>query len=201
MTLGASHGAGGQLQSAAMAVHGLAAAVAGAFVLAALSTAYDFIWAAWIPRHHPVYGLVHGATLLSAVGLVLGWRPHRPIAGLVGGALAGLTAAASFYALAPWLRMAAMFPAWVLLWLLFAALDAVLNRRPVLTAEMAVRGAIAAILSGAAFWAISGIWLEHRPAGPDYAWNFVAWMLAYLPGFAALLVQPRRSLPVPSQAP
>ena len=182
-----------------MALSGLARALTGAVVLGALSTAYDFIWAAWIPSHRPVYGLVHGMTLLSAVGLVLGWPPRRPLAGLAGGALAGLAAAASFYAMAPWLRMAAMFPAWALLWLLFAALDAALNRRPVLTAEMAARGAIAAILSGAAFWAISGIWLEHPPEGPDYAWNFVAWTFAYVPGFAALLVQPRRRLSVPSQ--
>ena len=179
---------------------GLATAAAGALLLGALSTAYDAVWALWIPRHHPVYGLVHGMTLLSAVGLVLGWPARRPAAGPAGGALAGLVAAASFYALAPWLHMGAMFPAWMLLWLLFAALDARLNRRPVLTAATAARGTVAAVLSGAAFWAISGIWLRHAPGGPDYAWNLAAWTFAYLPGFAALLVQPARTAGVPSQA-
>jgi hypothetical protein len=183
-----------------MAMGGLARAVAGALLLAVLSTVYDFVWATWIPRHHPVYGLVHGMTLLSAVGLVLGWPPRRPLAGLAGGALAGLIAAAVFYALAPWLRMGAMLPSWMLLWLLFAALDAGLARRPILTWPTAARGAIAAVLSGAAFWAISGIWLEHRPGGPDYAWNFVAWTLAYFPGFAALVVEPPGTSAAPTQA-
>ena len=101
-------------------MNGFVTALVGALLLGGLSTAYDAVWAAWIPRHRAVYGLVHGMTLLSAVGLVLGWPPRRPWTGLLGGALAGLTAAASFYALAPWLRMSAMFPAWMLLWLLFA---------------------------------------------------------------------------------
>ncbi|HXE81001.1 MAG TPA: hypothetical protein VNK41_09640 [Vicinamibacterales bacterium] len=180
---------------------GLTAAAVGALALAALSTAYDAIWALWIPRHHPAFGLVHGMTLLSAVGLVLGWAPRRRLAGLAGGAASGLAAAAFFYVLAPWLRMTAMFPAWMLLWLLFAALDARLNGRPVFTAAAAARGIAAAILSGAAFYAISGIWFEHDPRSPTYAWNFVAWTIAYFPGFAALLVQPRSAARVGSQAP
>jgi class 3 adenylate cyclase len=50
----------------------------------------------------------------------------------------------------------------------------------------------AALLSGAAFWAISGIWLEREPGGPNYAWNFLCWTFAYFPGFAALLVSRAR---------
>ena len=165
---------------------GLATALTGALILAALSTACDFIWAMWIPRHRAVYGLVHGMTLLSAVGLVLGWQPRRAMAGLAGGALAGLIAAASFYALAPWLRMSAMFPAWMLLWLMFAALDAWLNRRPPMTRVTLARGAAAALLSGAAFWAISGIWLGRGGEAPNFLWNFLCWTFAYFPGFAAL---------------
>ena len=171
---------------------GLSTAIAGALLLGALSTAYDFIWAMWIPRHRAIYGLVHGMTLLSAVGFVLGWQTRRRLKGVLGGAVAGLAAAAAFYALAPWLRMSAMFPAWMLLWLLFAALDARLGDRPVLSRDSLVRGALAAGLSGAAFWTISGIWLAHEPGGPDYAWNFVCWTFAYFPGFAALLVRTGR---------
>jgi hypothetical protein len=175
-------------------MNGFGTALLGALLLGGLSTAYDAVWAAWIPRHRAVYGLVHGMTLLSAIGLVLGWSVRRRWAGLLGGALAGLTAAASFYALAPWLRMSAMFPAWMLLWLLFAALDAHLHRRPIVSTETLVRGVLAAVLSGAAFWSISGIWLGGHAGEPNYAWNFVRWVFAYFPGFAALVLRPRVAL-------
>ncbi|HEX6210930.1 MAG TPA: hypothetical protein VF136_09140 [Methylomirabilota bacterium] len=174
-------------------MRGLTTAVAGALLLGVLSTLYDFIWAMWIPRHRPLYGLVHGMTLLSAVGLVLGWPPRRPIAGLAGGALAGLLAAAGFYALAPAMGMRAMFPAWMLLWLLFAALAAWLEGRRMLSGAVAARGVIAALLSGAAFWLISDIWLDHEPGGPNYLRNLLSWTFAYFPGFAALTIRTRPS--------
>jgi hypothetical protein len=169
-------------------MNGLGTAALGAVLLGVLSTAYDFAWAMWIPRHRPLYGLVHGMTLLSAVGAVLGWRVRRPLVGLVGGAIAGLVAAAAFYAMAPLLNISAMFPAWMLLWLMFASLDNVLHGRPAVSMEMLLRGGAAALLSGTAFWAISGIWLNHSPGGPNYAWNFLCWIFAYFPGFAALLL-------------
>lgn len=168
-------------------MQGLTTAIVGAVLLGVLSTVYDFVWATWIPQHRAVYGLVHGMTLLSAVGLVLGWPVGRALAGLAGGAIAGLLAAAAFYALAPVLGMSAMFPAWMLLWLMFAALAAWLARRP-LASGVVARGLMAAVLSGAAFWLISGIWLDHGPGGPNYARNLASWTFAYFPGFASLLI-------------
>jgi len=53
---------------------------------------------------------------------------------------------------------------------------------------VAGRGAIAAVASGLAFYAISGIWRPFDPQGWDYLVHFAAWTVAYLPGFAALLV-------------
>lgn len=169
-------------------MRGVKTAIAGALALGVLSTIYDFIWAQWVPGHRTIYGLLHGMTLLSAVGLVLGWPVRRRAAGLVGGAAAGLLAAGAFYAMAPALGMGAMFPAWMLLWLLFAALDATLHRRAIFTPTTLWRGVAAALLSGAAFWLISGIWTSHTPGGPNYAWNLLCWIFAYFPGFGALTI-------------
>jgi hypothetical protein len=175
-------------------VNWVAVAIGGALLLGALSTLYDLIWALWIPRHRAVYGLVHGMTLLSAVGGVLGWRVGRLGAGLAGGALAGLIAAGSFYVFYGGLGyLGAMVAAWMLLWLLFAMLDSRLSGRRTLSGEMVARGLAAAVLSGVAFWLISGIWTAHPPGGPNYAWNFACWTFAFLPGFAALLM-PRRAV-------
>ena len=55
-----------------------------------------------------------------------------------------------------------------------------------------MRSALAALGSGLGFYAISGIWFPFNPHGWDYAKHFVYWTIAYLPGFAALLMPLRR---------
>jgi hypothetical protein len=165
-------------------------AVVAALLLGALNTFGDFVWARFIPSHRAVFGLVHGTLLLMAVGLYLGVLRGRPGLGTVAGATVGLLAAASFYALAPLLGYSAMFVSWMALWIGFAFLDARLRGRAA-PRETLLRGALAAIGSGIAFWAISGIWLRPAPGGPRYAYNFACWTLAFLPGFLALLLRDR----------
>ena len=162
-------------------------ALVGAVVLGALGTFYDFIWAHFSVRHTALHGLVHGMTLLSAVGLVLAWRPRRPGAGLAGGAAVGLVSAASFYAFFPVLGyLGGIIAAWVVMWLLFAGLEAWLRAGQVLDPTVAARGAAAAALSGVAFYLVSGMWTDHS-APPDYLRHFASWTFAFFPGFAALL--------------
>jgi hypothetical protein len=170
----------------------------GALLLAALSTLGDFVWARFELKHRAVSGLVHGTLLLLALGLYLGWVRGRPGPGAVGGAGVGLLAAASFYLMAPFLGYSAMFVSWMALWIGFALLDARL-RRGVSSREVLTRGLLAALGSGLAFWAISGIWTNPAPGGPRYAYHFLCWTLAFLPGFLALLLpapgaDPARSL-------
>ena len=59
-----------------------------------------------------------------------------------------------------------------------------------------VRSVLAAIGSGLGFYAISGIWFPFHPRGWDYAIHFAYWTVAYLPGFAALLVRQSAGLTV-----
>jgi hypothetical protein len=165
-------------------------AVVGALLLGALNTFGDFVWARFISSHRAVFGLAHGTLLLMAVGLYLGVLRGRPGLGAVAGATVGLLAAASFYALAPLLGYSAMFVSWMALWIGFAFLDAKLLGAAA-PRETLVRGVLAAIGSGIAFWAISGIWLRPAPGGPRYAYNFACWTLAFLPGFLALLLRGR----------
>jgi len=161
-------------------------ALVGAIVLGVLSTFYDFLWAHFEVRHSVVNGLVHGMTLLSVAGLVLAW-PRRAVAGLAGGAAVGLLAAASFYAFYPLLGyLWAIVAAWMLLWLLFGALEAWLRGAPPVSAPVLLRGVVAAALSGAAFYLVSGMWTDHS-AAPNYLRNLASWTFAFFPGFAALL--------------
>jgi hypothetical protein len=181
---------------------GAVATLVGAVVIAALSTIGDFVWASWIPRHRWEYGLTHGTLLFLAIGLFLGALNGRAAAGAVGGAIAGAAAAGSFYLLAPFVGFASMFLAWMGVWLALALLHWRLAPQRLGPSEAVVRGLVAAIASGAAFYAVSGIWLPFRPAGWDYAWHFAAWTFAYLPGFAALVagIPGRRPMPVTTRA-
>jgi hypothetical protein len=171
---------------------GPVAALVGALLLGALNTFGDFLWARFVSSHRASLGLAHGTLLLLALGLYLGVLRKRPAAGALGGAGVGLLAAASFYALAPLLGYSAMFVSWMALWLGFAFLDARL-RGGVPSREWLVRGGLAAVGSGLAFYAVSGIWTRPEPGGPRYAYNFLCWTLAFLPGFMALVARGPRA--------
>lgn len=170
---------------------GTLAAIASAFLLAALSTFGDWVWARYIPTHQMIWGLVHGALICAAMGaaLCLATRRWADLPKAAGGALViGLFGAGAFYLLFPAIGWAAMFVAWMLLWVLLAALHRQLGGHPALGRQTWIRGGLAALLSGLAFWAISGIWLD-PPATPDYPLFFAYWMIAFLPGFLALFVE------------
>src|SRR2546427_13006 len=83
---------------------------------ASVSTLGDFIWATWITRHPPVYGLTHGTLLFLCLGLYLGACAGRTVTGAVAGALLGFLAAGGFYVLAPLVGYSAMFVLWIGVW-------------------------------------------------------------------------------------
>jgi hypothetical protein len=176
-----------------MNISGLWAAIWAAVVIAALMTLGDFLWARFISAHRAVWGLLHGAALCLGMGGFLGLVRGRAPRGALGGVVVGLGAAAGYYVLAPALGQAAMLVAWAGLWLGLAFLDARGLGSGATSREALVRGALAAAGSGLAFYAVSGIWTRPRPGGPDYAYHFACWTLAFLPGFLALLgPRPRR---------
>jgi len=177
-------------------------ALAGAVLLAALSTLGDFVWANWRVRHLMLYGVLHGMAIFLAIGLVLGGRTGAPLLGGIAGVVAGAAAAGSFYVLAPLMGYSAMFASWVLVWIALGFISLWLTMRaaarPLGAGSMSVtsgtllkdglgRGVVAALASGAAFYAVSGMWFPFNPAGWDYAVHFASWTVAFLPGFAALL--------------
>jgi hypothetical protein len=162
-------------------------ALKGTLAIAAVSTLGDFMWAEMHLRHRMYLGLGHGLVLFLSVGLFLGWSFGRPLIGALSGALIGLIAAASFYVLARYVGYSAMFFIWAFIWLALAYVPGRLLRRPPISWNAVLaRGVAAAIGSGVAFYAISGIWRPFNPHGWDYAVHYISWVIAFLPGFAAL---------------
>jgi hypothetical protein len=171
-------------------MRGVVQAMVGSLLVAALSTLGDFVWARSIHAHRPLFGLLHGMALCLAIGLFLGVLRREAIRGAVVGALIGLGAAGGFYLLAQLMGYAAMFVLWMALWAAFGLLSGRgLGSPKSRRVEALARGGLAAIGSGLAFYAISGIWTRPAPGGPDYAHHFLCWTVAYLPGFLALLVR------------
>jgi hypothetical protein len=174
----------------------LIAALAASLLLAAVMTLGDFVWAFFSVPHLAVYGVAHGAVMCLAIGAVIGARARRLAAGALAGPIVGVLAAGAFYALAPALRWTAMLPAWMLFWVLFAVLQQRLRGEESMTRAL-MRGIAAAVLSGVAFYGISGIWTSHAPGGPNYIVNFASWCVAFLPGFVCLFVALPGALPRP----
>jgi hypothetical protein len=166
-------------------MNSFAAALLASVFLAAVMTLGDFVWAALRLPHRMAYGLAHGAAMCLCLGLVVGIRAGKPATGALAGPIIGVIAAGMFYVLAPWLRYGAMLPAWMLFWMLFALLQQRL-RRDETTALALIRGTIAAVLSGVAFYFVSGIWTGASARDPDYLFHFGAWTLAFAPGFLTL---------------
>jgi hypothetical protein len=164
-------------------VHALAAALA----LAAVMTLGDWLWAALHIQHRASAGVAHGAAMCLCIGLAIGIRARRVRPAAIAGPLIGAAAAGLFYLLVPALRWGAMFPAWMLLWLLLAFLQRQLARGEGLGVTMK-RGLLAALVSGFAFYLISDIWI-HEARHPSLSVHFAAWAFAFLPGFAALFAR------------
>jgi len=152
-------------------------AIAGALLIAAVSTLGDFVWAGLHLRHRVAYGLAHGAILFLCIGAYFGSLEKQTLKGAIYGAAIGLAAAGSLYVLAPVAGYSVMFFVWAFVWIALA----------VLVGQPMTRGLLAMIGSGIGFFLISGIWRPFNPRGWDYAVHFLAWTVAFLPGFLALL--------------
>jgi hypothetical protein len=163
------------------------AALAASLALALVMTLGDFAWAALNIRHRVAYGVAHGAMMCLCLGLAIGVRAGRPVLTAIAGPIIGVVAAGTFYVLAPALRWGAMFPAWMLLWIMFAVLQRQLAQGETIGVALK-RGILAALLSGLAFYLISDIWI-HEAVHPSMLVHFGAWLFAFFPGFAALFAR------------
>ena len=173
--------------------------VAGILAVAAAATAGDYIWYTYGVRHSMAAGLIHGVLLLTAVGAVLGALAGHVLKGLPLGGLAGLGGAASYYAFIAvtdgQTYGAAIPAAWVVLWLMLAALDGRWLRAPARRSwsSVAARGTLAAVLGGLAFYLVLNVLWGRPPAGGrNYLVQWLAWAFAWTPGVLALTVGDER---------
>ncbi len=161
--------------------------------VALVATLGDYIWFEFGVRHTAINGVIHGAVLLLAVGMVLGQQRGEIIRGSIGGILAGVAGALAFYAVSNAMGyLGALVAAWVFMWIVLAAVSAWLHGRLLRLGEWIVPGLMAAAGSGVAFYLVSGIWTDPvRGQTRNYLWHLAAWTIAWAPGIIAL-TWPRR---------
>jgi hypothetical protein len=167
---------------------GIQAALGGALAIAAVSTLGDFLWVEWELQNTPRNGVLHGALLFLCVGGYLGALTRKHLTGAAAGALIGGLAAAGYYLIRPVAGRVVMFLLYFGVWIALGFLNQRLAPGKINTGAALGRGLLAAVGSGVAFYLVSGIWFPFDPEGWDYLVHFSAWTVAYLPGFAALLV-------------
>jgi hypothetical protein len=168
-------------------------AVVGILGVALVATLGDYTWYTIGVRHSIVTGVIHGAVLLTAVGAVLGYDAGRFLKGLPIGALAGIGGALTYYLLVAIMDRrtygTAIPASWVALWFILAVLDGRWLRAPFRRPwrEIAIRGVLAAVLSGVAFYLVMNtLWGRPPATGRNYFVQFAAWVVAWAPGLLAL---------------
>ena len=168
----------------------------GVLGVALLATLGDYTWYTLNVRHSVASGIIHGAVLLTAVGAVLGLDAGRALRGLPIGALSGVGGALIYYLLVALVDRrtydAAIPASWVAMWLLVAVLDGRWLREPQRRpwGETAIRGVLAAVLSGIAFLLVlNTLWGRPPATGRNYVVQFAAWVVAWAPGLLALTLR------------
>lgn len=160
-------------------------------IVALVATIADFIWFEYGVRHTTAAGIIHGAGLLLAVGLVLGHAAGAIWRGAPGGILAGVGGALAYYAVPrSFGYVGALLVAWTFMWIVLAAVNAWARNQFRGVNEWMLRGVVAAVASGVAFYFVSGIWTARPPeGGRNYVWHLVAWTIAWAPGLFAMTAQ------------
>jgi hypothetical protein len=159
-------------------------ALAAALLLGGVNTLSDFASSELRLETRRIYAFVRIALICYCVGGIVGARAKQLLIGTVGGLMIGALVAAAYYLLVPASGWGALVAAWVIFWVAFSLLEAVLNGGS--AGGALLQGLIAAALSGAAFYAITGIWVEPSSRDPNYLRVLASWTGAFFPGFIVL---------------
>jgi hypothetical protein len=166
----------------------------GILVVAAVSTVGDYVWYEIGVPHRMTFGIAHGALLLAAVGGVVGATAGRIVAGIPVGAAAGIGGALVYYALENSLGRSAMIAGWAAVWILMSVFNVRVLQRPRRSwTDGIVRGVIAAVAGGLAFYLVGDdLWGRRPPGARNYVNQYGLWVAAWAPGLLAVAVKPIR---------
>jgi hypothetical protein len=160
-------------------------ALAAALLLGGINTIADYIALELKLQSKPIYVFARIALICYCVGGIVGARARQLMMGMVGGLMIGALVSAAYYLLAPSVGWTALAVAWVLFWLGFSLLEAVLHGGTSVVNGL-LQGAAAAALSAGFFYAISNVLIEPASRDPSLWRVLVTWSAAFFPGFVVL---------------
>jgi hypothetical protein len=160
-------------------------ALAAALLLGGINTIADYVALELKLQARPIYVFARIALICYCVGGIVGARARQLMMGMVGGLMIGALVSASYYLLAPSLGWSAFAVAWILFWLGFSLLEALLQGGTGIGGGL-LQGAAAAVLSAGFYFAISNIWTEPTSRDPSLWRVLVTWSAAFFPGFVVL---------------
>lgn len=174
-------------------LNGSLAAVISALVLGAASTLGDWIWANYIEDGAVVPGVVHGLLFFVLLAIVLASSLRTPGVWprlLTALPLMGVVIAAAFYPIAMVAGyLGGLITTWVAMWIGLASAVRWAEGGSSTVRDALVRGTLAAVFSGLAFWLISGVWTNPSAHSEPLSFERLgSWSFAFLPGMAALLI-------------
>jgi hypothetical protein len=160
-------------------------ALAAALLLGGINTIADYVAIELKLQSRPIYVFARIALVCYCVGAIVGARARQLMMGMVGGLMIGALVSAAYYLLAPSVGWTALAVAWVLFWLGFSLLEALLQGGTSIALGL-LQGAAAAALSAGFFYGISNIWMDPRSSDPNLWRVLVTWSAAFFPGFIVL---------------
>jgi hypothetical protein len=160
-------------------------ALAAALLVGVINTLGDYISVELKLQSKPIYVFARIALTCYCVGGIVGARARQLMMGTVGGLMIAAFVAAAYYLLAPSAESTALAVAWLVFWVGFSLLEALLQGGTGITGGL-LQGVAAAALSAVFFYAISDVWAAPASRDPNIWRELVRWSAAFSPGLVIL---------------
>jgi hypothetical protein len=160
-------------------------ALAAALLVGVINTLADYISVELKLQSKPIYVFARIALTCYCIGGIVGARARQLMMGTMGGLMIGAFVAAVYYLLAPSAETVALVLAWLVFWVGFSMLAALLQGGTNIVAGL-LQGVGAAALSAVFFYTISNVWPAAASSDPNIWREMVKWSVAFLPGLVIL---------------
>lgn len=160
-------------------------ALAAALLVGVINTLADYISVELKLQSKPIYIFARIALTCYCVGGFVGARARQLMMGTMGGLMIGAFVSAAYYLLAPSWESTALVVAWLVFWVGFSLLEALLQEGTGIVDGL-LQGVAAAALSAGFFYAISNVWAAPESRDPNIWRELVRWSAAFSPGLVIL---------------
>ncbi|MBW8860915.1 MAG: hypothetical protein JF601_00860 [Acidobacteria bacterium] len=159
-------------------------ALAAALLVGVINTLADYISVELKLQAKPIYVFARIVLTCCCIAGIVGARARQLMMGTMGGLMIGAFVSAVYYLLAPSAETMALVLAWLIFWVSFSMLAALLQGGTIVAGLL--QGVAAAALSAVFFYTIPTVWPAPASSDPNIWREMVKWSVAFLPGLVIL---------------